>query len=281
METCEDMHFLIDNAAPKEVEYLLRCLDLHVAYSTEELRDKLYTEWNFKAQRSLSFSTRRLYDLKLADKLATLEKKAGYVLTALGAKVRNILEADCDLYADVMHYLHYDGYDGSPSARKLFWSYKCCCDIVWEQKHIPPTPQLVAEVQSRIAARFPYAYSQKVGGNFNAGGVSSGWKPWLADLTCPPFGRGEREIVPRVLQRFELAILSLDHVYRARGYRYGDPVVLDENLLDELARVFFLEHQCCRGLLTLAARMTRLVVLSDTFAGTSVNLRSPYTVENV
>ena len=88
-------------------------------------------------------------------------------------------------------------------------------------------------------------------------------------------------MIPRVRDQFELVILALDHVYRTRGYRYGDPVVLDDTLLDELARVFFLDHQCCRNLLDLAAKVTRTVVLHDTFAGTSVNLMAPYGVENV
>lgn len=280
VEIHEDVHFLIDNATPKEVEYLLRSLGVQVAYSNAGLREHLSMEWHFKAQKNLSLSTRRLCDLGLAATRDTSQGKPGYVLTSLGAQVRNLLEADHDLYADIVHYLHYDGYDGSPSARKLFWSYKCCCDVAWARKYVPPASELAAEVQSQIAARFPHIYSQRIGGNFNVGGVSA-WKAWLMNLACPPFSPGGQDVIPRVRHNFELVMLALDHVYRARGYRYGDPVVLDEDLLDELARVFFLEHQCCRELLTLATRTTRTVVLTDTFAGTSIKLLAPYGVENI
>lgn len=276
----EDVHFLIDNASPREMEFILRCLNPQTAYSNAEVREHLSTEWYFTAQKNISFSTRRLCDLGLAATGGTLLGKPGYLLTSLGGKVRNLLDTDHDLYADIMHYLHYNGYDGAPSARKLFWSYKCCCDLVWAWKRVPPASELASEVQSQISASFPELYSQRVGGNFNVGGVSA-WKAWVMELACPPFSVGERDVIPRVQDRFELAVLALDHVYRSRGYRYGDPVVLDDLLLDELARVFFLEHQCLRNLLSLAAKMTRSVVLHDTFAGTSVKLMAPYGLEDV
>jgi hypothetical protein len=198
----------------------------------------------------------------------------------LGVKVRNLLETDRDLFADAMHFLHYDGYDGTSSARKLFWSYKCCCEIVWQQKRVPRAADLAAEVQARIASQFPDLYSARIGGNFSAKGVSA-WKTWLVNLARPPFDESGQRIVPRVRENFELALLSLGHVYRIRGYRYGDPVLLNRELLDEVTRVCFLDANCCRQLLTLAAKLTRRVSLRDTFAGTSVTLHAPYGVAEI
>jgi hypothetical protein len=145
------------------------------------------------------------------------------------------------------------------------------------------TKIIVAEVQSRIAKRYPGMYAQRVGGSFNAGGVTS-WKAWVAALTPPPLGRGnpkERMLSPRTCDRYELSLLALDHIYRARGYRYGDPVLLDENLLGQIAAVFFLDLACCRGLLDVAARLTRAIRLADTFAGTSITLLEPYNIERI
>jgi hypothetical protein len=277
----EDVHFLIDNASPAEVEYVLACLEPDVAYSTEELRKRLLSEWGYSAQRNLTFSTRRLLDLGLAGKANTASGKSGHVIAQLGERVRGILSIDQELYAEIMHFLHYTSYDGSPSSRKLFWSYRTCCEIVWARKQVPSTPELVAEVQSRIAELFPSAYASRVGGNFNAGGVSSGWKPWLAQLQPSPFASEGRALIPRHSHRFELAALALDHVYRSRGYRYGDPVILDEPLLDEVARVFLLDPVCCRELIDLAARLTKAIKLSDTFTGTSVTLLAPYGIERL
>lgn len=277
----EDVHFLIDSAPPPEVEYVLGCLDFSVPWSTEELRTRLLSEWGYSAQKQLTFSTRRLFDLGLADRAMTASGKPGHLLTNLGAKVRQLLSIDRQLYNEIMHYLHYSRYDGSPSSRKLLWSYRTCCDILWMRKELPPTSELVAAVQSRIGEQFPSVYAKRVGGNFNAGGVTSGWKPWVAQLQPCPFDSEGRKLISRQSHRFELSALALDDAYRSRAYRYGDPVILDESLLDETARVFFLDPICCRELLDLAARLTKVIKLSDTFAGTSITLVAPYTIESI
>jgi len=276
----EDNHFLIDNAFPKEVAYTLRCLSSQEALSANHLRARLASDFGYEAQKNLSFSTRRLIDLGLAVQQANSEGKPGYVITPLGERIRSILYDSPELYADLMHFLHYNG---DPSLRKLFLSYRWCCNIVWDQKEMVDTSAIVAEVQSRIAERYPGMYAQRIGGNFNAGGVTS-WKAWVVALTPPPFDRAnprERSLLPRTSDRYELVLLALDHVYCARGYRYGDPVILDDALLDEIARVSFLDPLCCRNLLDLAARVTRVIALRDTFAGTSIKLLAPYGVQNL
>jgi hypothetical protein len=221
-------------------------------------------------------------DLGLAVKASTDEGKPGYILTKRGSKVRELIAVEPSLYPEIMHYLHYTIYDyKDPSSRKLFWSYRVCSNVVWDLKLIPSTSQLVARVQTGIADGWPEAYARRKGGNFNAGGVSSGWKPWVTQLEPPMFDDKTNTLNPRKSTRFELAALALDDLYRHRNYRYGDPVVIDEILLDELSRVFFLDPVCYRELLDLAAHLINDIKLADTFAGTSVTLMQPYTVERI
>ena len=208
----EDIHFLIDSAPPPEVEFVLRCLDPDITYSTEDLRERLLQDWGYSAQRNLTFSTRRLFDLGLADKAITISGKPGHVLTKLGAKAREVLSIDHELYDEIMHFLHYTSYDGSPSSRKLFWSYRTCCELVWARKEMIPTPELVAAVQSQIAEEFPAAYARRIGGNFNAGGVSSGWKPWVARLQPSPFS--SEEIVTITLQWEDINFETSEYIVR-------------------------------------------------------------------
>jgi hypothetical protein len=136
-------------------------------------------------------------------------------------------------------------------------------------------------VQSGIADGWSEAYARRKGGNFNAGGVSSGWKPWVAQLQPQVIDDKTNNLVPRESTRFELIALALDDLYRHRKYRYGDPVVIDDVLLDEVSRVFFLDPACYRELLDLAARLINDIKLADTFAGTSVTLMHPYTIERI
>ncbi len=277
----EDRHFLIDNASPPEVELTLRVITGDSPLSTEELRRALKDRWNFRAQRNLTFTTRRLIDLGAAQMVRTASGKPGYVVTPLGERLRAFLVTDAPLYKDILHCLHYDGFDGSSSARKVFWSYLQCCDIVWNLKRMPPDEVIVAEVQARIDEQYPLLYQERVGGNFNKGGVSSGWRPWILQLEPSPFPNKDRTLIPRVVTRYELALLALDRVYRQRGYRYGDPVLLDDRLLDEIAAVFFLDLACCRELLERAARLDRALALRSTFAGTSLTLQERYTIERL
>jgi hypothetical protein len=277
----EDLHFLIDNAPPKEVRFVLQSLDASYPYSTQQLKDRILSHWGYTVQKNFTFSTRRLIDLGLATRSKTSERKPGYILTSLGSKVQEVISIEPTLYPEIMHYLHYTSYDDQdPMSRKLLWSYRVCSDLVWEQKQIPPVSQLVAYVQSGIAEGWPEAYARRVGGNFNAGGVTSGWKPWVVQLE-PSIIVDETSIVPRRSTHYELSVLALDDLYRHRKYRYGDPVVIDEVLLDEISRVFFLDPVCCRELLDLAARLIDDIKLADTFAGTSVTLMAPYTVERI
>ena len=275
----ENEHFLIDNVTPPELDFALQTLDLEDSMTTEELRASLLERWNYKAQLNLSFTTRRLIDLGAAQRTRKAGKPA-YSLSEFGAKLRALRAVDPVMYKEVAHYLHYDRYDGDPDCNKLFWSYYHCCDIVWGLRRMPQDDVIVAEIQSRIAVSFPDLYTRASGG-FNKGGVSSGWRPWVAQLEPAPFPDKIKVLIPRTVTRFELSLLALDRAYRQRGYQYGDPVLLDDDLLDETAAVFFLDLACCRELLERAARLDRSLTLRSTFSGTSLTLHEPYTVERL
>jgi len=104
---------------------------------------------------------------------------------------------------------------------------------------------------------------------------------WLHALDPPPFIKSNKTLQPRLVQRFELALLALDDTYRFRQYRYGDAVLMDDSLLNQTARVFFLDPSCCTDLLRLAARIVPSVKISDTLGGASINLLKPFTVDNI
>lgn len=277
----EDIHFYIDNAPPQEVSWTLRALSSTEWLSPQMIADKLYTEYGFRMQRDRTYSPRRLYDLGLAVQCGT-GTKLRYSLSRLGVKLQGILAFDEGLYADLMHFLHYSRYDAKPETRKYLWSYRRCCEIVWSNNRAVPPQELAANVQSLMREEFPYLdFGARVGARFDATAAGR-FYGWIRRLVPPPLA--EQDNAPlerRIVSHYELILLGLDYVYLSRGYRYGDPVILDDALLDDLARVFFLDHQCCRHLLDLASKVTRTVVLRDTFAGTSVNLLQPYGIEDL
>lgn len=276
----DDTHFYIDNAPPKEVAWVLRALRPGEVLSPNAIGERLYTEYGFRMQRDKTYSPRRLYDLRLATQIRD-GAKMGYSLTELGAKMRSILLADQDLHGDLMHFLHYSTYDGRPTTRKFLWSYRRCSEFVWSEKRVIPKQELAGRILACMKDEFPgLNYAARVGARFD-GTAAGRFYTWMRDLSPPPLAPDGEVVAPRISERYELAILALDYSYRHRNYRYGDPVVLDGQLLDELARVFLLEHECCRQLLALAARMTRAVRLRDTFSGTSVTLLVPYGIDSL
>lgn len=146
---------------------------------------------------------------------------------------------------------------------------------------MPSDATLVAAIMDRLSEQFPEFYRQREGGGFNKGGVNAGWRPWIMQLEPCPFPDSSKNLLPRIVTRYELVLLALDRIYRQRGYRYGDPVLLDDALLDEIAAVFFLDLTCCHELLERAARLDHALSLRSTFAGTSVMLHEAYAIERL
>lgn len=276
----EDTHFYLDNAPPEEVEAVLRVLSESEPLSNDALGERLHSDYGFRMQKDRSYSPRRLYDLGLAAAAST-DGKRGYVMTDRGSRVRQILATDEDLYAELMHYLHYSRYFYGRAPRPYFWSYYQCSDILWAEKRILASREMASRVQSLMKECFPgLDYTARVGARFDGTAVGRCYS-WLRSLEPSPIGAGDSLLRTRAVSRYEIAVLALDHVYRAREYRHGDPVVLDDQLLDEVARVFFLDHTSCLQGITLASRLTKAVRLADTYAGTSVTLMYPFGVENL
>lgn len=276
----EDTHFYIDNAPPEEVKYVLQVLDPEEPKSTSEIALTIESLYGFSMQKDRTYSPRRLFDLGLAEQTRS-RKGAMYVLSDPGMKVRDILSFDPELYSDLTHYLHFTTYNGTPGCRKLLWSYRQCSQIAWEDRKALSRTEIAARVQGNMQEQFSHLdFTARVGARFDATAVGR-WLQWIRQLSPNPSPEGSDSLAKRTVHHHELALLALDDVYRARGYRYGDPVILDDRMLDAVARVFFLEPTCCRELIDLSARLTRTIELSDTFAGTSVSLLFPYGIERI
>jgi len=274
----EDAHFLIDNVSPRELEYTLRALDFQYPKNLEILSEELFSNWGYSVQSHFSNTTRRLLDLNLINRAD--DKKSSFLLTPLGIKLRQILDTSPVLYSDLVHFLHYTG---SPKIRKYFLSYKWCCQILWERQELLGSQEIAAIIQSKIEEEYPQFYQQKTGGNFNPGGVSA-WKIWISNLEPGLFGTENsksKQITLRNITDFQLVLLSLNYLYTDRGYRYGDPVLIDEEIINNLSEVFFLELNCCRSLITLAAKLPPGITLRESLAGTTVTLQKPFTILNL
>lgn len=282
MVTKEDHHFYIDNASLPEVATALRVLSTDRALGPTMIRVIAARDFDYQMQKDATYAPRRLRDLGLA----SLDNGAGrgYILTAMGLKLQSILQYDQGLAYELFHYLHYTGFAGHPDARKLLWSYRRCCQLVWASGHVVDKSIVASTILSEAAQRFADCLAG-VGsqGGFKAGAVGSvySWLRKLEPSPLPKSSQSEGPIVRRALRVPSLAGLALDDLYRDRGIPYGDPVTLDTGVIDCLAQVFFASPESLYSGLTETARHSKNVKLLETVSGVAVELVQPFTLSDV
>lgn len=276
----EDIHFYIDNAPPDEVTHVLRVLSVENSLTPDEIAKVMLNQYGFEMQRDHSYAPRRLYDLGVASQKRQ-GPKVTYRLTERGAKLQAIQAMKPALATDLLHYLHYTSYSGNPHDRKYLWCYRKCCEIIWATQRHVPNQYLASQILNRMSEEFnSLNWTAKVGARFDSTAVGRVYS-WLRALVPSPLSKSDKELKPRFVQRFVLALLALDDTYRSRQYHYGDAVLMDESLVNQIAGVFFLDHNCCADLLRLAANVVPSVKMSDTLGGGSINLLRPFTIDDL
>ena len=181
----------------------------------------------------------------------------------------------------LQEHLGHASFNTTAKYRKYLWSYRRCCEHTWLNGQLIPAAQLAGTIQVEIGAKFPHLdFGVKVGMRFNSTAASC-VSTWLHALDPPPFTKSSKNLQPRLVQRFELALLALDDTYRSRQYRYGDAVLMDDSLINQIAGVLFIDTKCCADLLRLSANVVSSVKMSDTLGGASINLLRPFTIDNL
>lgn len=275
-----DSHFYLDNAPPKEVVNVLNVLSIDYELTPKEISDKLKSDYCYEMQKDYTYSPRRLFDIGLA-----VQNRKGsvvtYLLTDLGLKVQNILGIDPGLAMDLMHYLHYTGYTGKPMQRKYLWSYRRCCELIWSNMQAINPTELASEIQAEMRNTFEWLdYGRKSGARFNDKAVNQVYS-WLRSLEPSPLIKGSSIIKPRIIDRYEVALLALDEVYDSSGYTYGDPVMMDDGLIKRVSSVFMLDLGSCRRLIEIGAHINHSVKIFETLTGASVTLTKPFKITNI
>lgn len=265
-------HFYIDYCPYEQAITTLQALS-HEKYLTSfELAESIGEELRSEVRK-------RLVLLKIAQEKEDNNSLA-YVLTTLGNKLKEISYFDSELLPDLFHYLHllYDPDDiNSP---KMFWSYSQCSKIFWNSGELTNYKEIASIVQNRMKDDFPNLdYTASVGARFDNYAVGR-WAGYIKNLIPSPVDDNKR-LIKRSLSRFEIILLAITHLYYSRHYRFGDPVVLGNNVLDEISSVFFLDPDCSKQLINIASRLSPLLSKRDTYGGMAITLNEPYTIERI
>jgi hypothetical protein len=274
----EDSHFYIDNAPPSEVVQVLRVLSRDAPLSASQIAALLSEQVGFVMQKDHTYAPRRLYDLGLSSRVNE-GGSVRYSLSELGAKVQLLAGIDNALGYEIMHFLHYTRFSGDPSDRKLFWSYRSLCRMLWVDRVVAATQDLAARVQAAIGEEFPHLDDLgRSGGRFSAAGANQGLA-WLRALKPSPIV--EASVVPRAFDKVGLVVAALDFVYRSNSLPYGSPLLLSPAIVDEVASVLFIDPKNCMLNLVSAGRLFDKVEVGQTLTGTSITLRAAHSVHDL
>jgi len=75
-------------------------------------------------------------------------------LTELGEKIRELLQYEARLYREIIHFLHYQGYDYTSRRREYLWSYRKLCELLWNRTKVGRHNDLAAKVTGCIQEHF-------------------------------------------------------------------------------------------------------------------------------
>lgn len=279
--TPENVHFYLDNAPPKEVVPVLRVLTRFEGLTPKEIAEAVQRDYGFAMQRDVTYSPRRLADLKLAE----MKKKANrteYILTDRGEKVQHLIATNSNLIPDILHFLHYNGFAEQPKDAKYLWSYRHACEWIWQHGMVFKNGEIARFINDEMIRLLPHLQANaREGWRFDETAAGR-LRAWLNALEPSPLPeRGSGPLIPRRVEEPALALLALTDTYAARKHAFGDAIILTDEIRHQTAGVFFLDPALVPDLLQTGARLyPDMLRLGDTLAGMSVCLSRPFTLEN-
>lgn len=226
--------FFLDNASPEEIVNILLCVRDGHNLTKSQLEQK-FIEKGYTFQGRFSDSINRLIDLEILYKDNNL-----YGLSNLGKTIKRILLKDMNLFYEIMHYMHYTMWL-EPNAREYFWTYKVICDSLWTTDKSQSSMNLASLVMDKIHEKYEaetFAFSGK---------SISRTVCWVKKLVpCPLEKQGLNEVfVGREISDHKFTLLSVDYYYRSQGLTYGFPLLLAENVINDISKCSLVLPNVC------------------------------------
>lgn len=268
----KNQHFYIDYCPYNQAICTLQAMNSDIYLSSDELAEIIGEDYRTEVRR-------RLLILNIAQEKEN-GRSVSYALTRLGNKLKEISYFDPELLPDLFHYLHLLYGPADDNSPKMLWSYASCCKILWDYGELLGYKEIASIVQNKMKTEFPdLDFTASKGARFDHYAVSR-WASYVKNLNPSPFDENNK-LQKRSVSRYELILLSLSHLYFSRNYRFGDPVVVSRDVLDELSSIFFLDQDCSKQLINLAVKLSPLLTKRDTYGGMAITLKEPYSIERL
>jgi len=265
-------HFYIDYCPYEQAVNTLRALNGDEYLSSDELAELIGENYRSEVRR-------RLLILNLAQEKGD-GSSISYALTNLGKKLKEISYFDPELLPDLFHYLHLLYNPNDNNSPKMLWSYALCSKFLWNSGELLNYKEIASFVQNKMKSEFPYLdFAASIGARFDHYAVGH-CVSYVKNLNPSPVDENKK-LQKRFISRYELILLSITHLYISRNYRFGDPVVVGSDAVDEISSIFFLDQDCSKQLINLASKLSPLLSKRDTYGGMAITLKEPYSIERI
>jgi hypothetical protein len=266
----QKVKYKIDDVTPEETVAILLNMSNGQGITKKELietfeRKGIFVSVRFRKGDAL----RRMMNLDLLKLQADRET---YFLTEKGKALKDILVTDKVLYYEVMHILHYTGFDDKcPKTQRYFYTYKLICDELFKCQSFPVHQFLTSRVIDSLAQQF----------RTDAVSVSDTSVRWCVvwlKVLSPPFIDENRSINRRKLYYVQPFLLGLNYIYKLKQLPYSTPVLLTDETKEIICRCCLMDPAYFDETFDLVQRTYRYVRKNIGVSGASLILEREVTL---
>ncbi len=237
---------------PKRVHMLLEVLTVDKWFSAEDLLHNAGIRDRLKVARYIRENLLIMSESGLVRR-ETHKSGSQYQLSDLGQRLYQVQLINPGLYADMMHFLFYvlvekQQYQGI-SLSSWSWVYQSTCCLLWQARPtVPAFSDQAAALHQRLSIEYP-EYTKGVYPKSPNAVVL-----WLSELQ-PPFlhiqGK-RRNTCGRIWCSPELFVLGIDRCYQRKHLPYGTPLLLADQVWNEISQLCLMEVEQLEEVLEVA-----------------------------
>ncbi len=237
---------------PKRVHMLLEVLSEDKWFSTEDLLLNAGIREQLKVARYIRENLLIMSESGLVRRKPD-KSSPRYQLSDLGQRLNQVQSISPDLYADMIHFIFYVLVEGQQyqgiKLSSWSWVYQSTCCLLWQARPtVPAFSDQAAALHQKLSVEHP-EYGKGVYPKSPNAVVL-----WLSELH-PPFlqVRGkQRNTCGRVWCSPELFVLGIDRCYQRKHLPYGTPLLLVDQVWNELAQLCLMEVEQLEEVLEVA-----------------------------
>ena len=198
-----------------------------------------------------------------------------FVISNFGLLLKSILLRNEGLFFEIYHLINYYAFDLYEKKDELlpFKSYRLICDNIFNRQKKPDSKELAYEVESILVKE------DNVTGAFDESCIARALT-WLRHLSPPVLEEGE--FINRIPLHIEPILWNLNLAYKCKGIKYGDPLFLDNIILENISRASLMDSNKLNSIfLKLAKKYPDIINLRTSVSGTYLILMKEVRLDEI